>query len=370
MRALKIAVLALALSLAPLSGQSCVNQAKRSIDQAMRVAGSGDFAGARRLLQRAEDECPMSFVTYRELAKTYRLLGDSQKADACEAMANKLDPRNPGPKLQEQTLEEKSFVREKWALVVGVGKFQSKNIPRLDFAAKDAADVAQALTDPQIGRFRDDTAHVRLLTDDQATLANIRAEINYISKNAREEDLVVFYVSSHGTSASADSAAKLDAQTGYIVTHDTDTTNLYGTAFPMEEMKRVVVDRVRARRVVTFLDTCFSGDTVKWASGGKGLSVIPGASYQGVAQGSGRVVVVSSQGTEQSWEGDGNSYFTRVLIDALKQKNGMPTLTDVFTYLQRTVPYLVKKEKNASQNPQMWPEGRKLDIVIGTPIQQ
>jgi hypothetical protein len=358
---------ALALGLGVAHGQPCLTQAKRTIEQAVRVAGAGDLTGARRLLDRAERECPTSFSVYRDLAKLYKDWGDVQNADRCEDMANRLDPRRPPPEpLSEQ---EKSFVREKWALVVGIGRFQRPEIPRLEFAAKDASDIARALTDPEIGRFRDDNAHVRVLTDDQATLANLRAEINYITKNARDEDLVVFYLSSHGTSPAADAAARADAQTGYIVTYDTDTTNLYGTAFPMDELKRVVVDRVRARRVVTFLDTCFSGDTVRWAKGGKALTVIPAASFQGVAQGTGRVVVVSSQGTEQSWEGNGNSYFTRCLIEALRLKNGLPTITEVYTHLSRTVPYLVKKEKNASQYPQMWPEGRKLDIVIGTPVQ-
>jgi hypothetical protein len=137
----------------------------------------------------------------------------------------------------------------------------------------------------------------------------------------------------------------------------------------MDEMKRVVVDRLRARRVVTFLDTCFSGDTVRWARGGKALTIIPPAAFQGVAQGTGRVVITSSLGTEKSWEGEGNSYFTKCLIDALKLKKGLSTVTEIFTHLDRTVPYLVKKEKNASQRPAMWPEGRNIDIVIGTPIQ-
>lgn len=367
MQVLKVTIVGLALSLGVAHAQTCDNQAKRSIDQAVRIAGAGDFAGARRLLERAEQECPTSFVMYRDLAKTYRLLGDNRKADETEAMANRLDPRRPSAVDSPSSDRDKSYVREKWALVMGVGKFQAPGIPTLQFAAKDATDLARALTDPQIGRFRDD--HVRLLTDEQATLANLRSEINYIAKNAREEDLVVFYISSHGTSSSADATAKAEAQTGYIVTFDTDTSNLYGTAFPMEEMKRVVVDRVRARRVVTFLDTCFSGDTVRWAAGGKGLTIIPPASFQGVAQGTGRVVLVSSQGTEQSWEGDGNSYFTKSLIDALKQKNGLPTVTEIYTQLQRAVPYIVKKEKNASQTPVMWPEGRNIDIVIGTPVQ-
>jgi hypothetical protein len=135
----------------------------------------------------------------------------------------------------------------------------------------------------------------------------------------------------------------------------------------MDELRRVVVERVRARRVVTFLDTCFSGDAAKGKS--KALEIVPSSTLEGIAQGVGRVLIASSQGTERSWEGEGNSYFTKCLIDAFKQKNGVPTITEVFTKLQPAVQYIVHKEKNASQTPVMWPEGRNLDIVIGTPVQ-
>ena len=373
MRKVLVFIAGVILALTPAQAQPCTIPAKRTIEQAVRVAATGDLTAARRLLEQAERECPTSFAVFRELGKTYRMLGDSKKAEHCEDFANRLDPRGaiagPPPVVAGQVPDGKSFVREKWALVMGVGKFQKTNIPTLEFAAKDAKDVASALTDPQIGRFRDDGMHVRVLTDEQATLANLRSEINYIAKNAREEDMVVFYMSSHGTSAADDAAAKAEAQTGYIVTHDTDTNNLYGTALPMDELKRVVVDRLRSRRVVTLLDTCFSGDTVRWASGSKNLAIDPSTVFQGVAQGTGRVVIVSSRGTERSWEGDGNSYFTKCLIAAMKKKGGMPTVTEVYSDLQPAVQYLVKKEKNASQTPMMWPEGRNIDIVIGTPIQ-
>lgn len=360
------------------SAQQCVNQARRSIEQAVRVAASSDVARAQRLLEQAERECPNSFVVYRELSKTYLLLGDNGRAASYAAMANRLDPRaalgdTSAPAVVSaatDVVDGKSFVGDKWALVVGVGDFRSQAIPHLEYAAKDASDVAQLLTDPTVGRFRNDQRHVRLLTNEQATLANVRAEINNISKYAREEDMVVLYLSSHGTSAKDDRAAKAGAQTGYIVLHDTDTENLYGTAFAMDELKRVVVDRLRARRVVTFLDTCFSGDAVKWAGdGSKALTVIPTNTFSGVAQGTGRVVIVSSQGTELSWEGDGNSYFTKGLKDALRLKGGLPTISDVFNHLRAAVPSMVQREKRAAQNPAMWPEGRYVDIVIGTPVQ-
>jgi hypothetical protein len=330
-RRAKILAAGFVLGLRIASGQPCVSQAMRTIEHAMRHAASGDVDGAHRLLQRAEAEYPISSAVFQKLAEAYELLGDGENAARAIGMAKRLDPRadlarearrSPG-----DTAGDKSFVREKWALVVGIGKFRDPSIPELEFAAKDAKDIAQVLLDAEVGRFRDDGMHVRVLTDEQATLANLRAEINYITRNAREEDLVVLHMSSHGTSPADDVAAKPEGQTGYIVTYDTDTSNLYGTAFPMEELKRVVVDRLRARRVVTFLDTCFSGDTVRWARGGKALTIIPPASFQGIAQGTGRVVITSSLGTEKSWEGDGNCYFAKCLIETLKRKSGLSTIT-------------------------------------------
>ena len=121
-----------------------------------------------------------------------------------------------------------------------------------------------------------------------------------------------------------------------------------------------------------FLDTCFSGDAVAPAAGSKKLGLdVADAAKERIAQGVGRVVIASSRNDEQSWESDRfqNSYFTHFLIEALRSKGGVADITSVFTQLQRAVPAAVRKEQsNAQQTPVMWPEGKRLDIVIGTAV--
>ncbi|MFP5248034.1 MAG: caspase domain-containing protein, partial [Thermoanaerobaculia bacterium] len=230
-----------------------------------------------------------------------------------------------------------------------------------------------ALQDPAVGRFKAESEHVRLLLNENATVANIRTAINDVAKDARAEDLVVMYFSSHGTVAESD-VAKDSAKSGYIVTHESDLTNLYATAFPMDELRRVVEKRIRACRVVLFLDTCFSGDTVRPAAAGGAKLLAIGISDDTkgrIAQGAGRVVIASSRNDERSWESDRdrNSYFTLYLLEAMRAKGGLADITTIFTHLQRTVPRAVKNEKRAKQNPVMWPEGQRLDIVIGTAVE-
>jgi uncharacterized caspase-like protein len=160
-------------------------------------------------------------------------------------------------------------------------------------------------------------------------------------------------------------------QTGYIVTYDTKIDNLYATAFPMRELQQVVDDRFKSARVVTFLDTCYSGDTMRRAPGAKAIiTTIQGGSIAQVAQGNGRVVIASSQNNERSWESEvyKNSYFTHYLLEAMRASDGNATVTQLFTYLQRFVTPAVRKEKNESQNPIMYPEGKEISIVIGTAI--
>jgi len=63
-------------------------------------------------------------------------------------------------------------------LVVGIGLFSDAGIPRLNYTTADATSFAAGLTDPAIGRFP--AAHVRLLTDGQATTRNIKEGLNWI----------------------------------------------------------------------------------------------------------------------------------------------------------------------------------------------
>ncbi|MBZ5524302.1 MAG: caspase family protein [Acidobacteriia bacterium] len=358
------------------SAQVCTNQGMRTAAQAQQAVARGNAAEARALLQRAYEECQVSATVLRKIAAVYEEMGDSAQASLFRRQADRFgtpftlehEPASPGPGGNSQ-IEDKSFVREKWALVVGISHFKNPAM-NLRFAAKDATDFAAMLTDPKIGRFRNDPQHVKLITDEKATVEGIRTAINEIARDARKEDLVVMYFSSHGTSAGSDVASD-EGKSGYIVAYNTDPQNLYATAFPMDELKRVVDTRFKAGRIVAFMDTCYSGGFhgPGGSPGGKALQLgVSTDSIARMAQGKGRVVIASSRDSEQSWESDSyqNSYFTHFLIQAMAKASGTLTVTQIFTELQRSVPKAVLTEKKAAQNPVMSPEGRSIDIVLGT----
>ncbi len=76
-------------------------------------------------------------------------------------------------------------MRDKWALVVGISKFAYLDEKfQLSAPARDARDFASVLTDPNIGRFRNDGQHVRVLTDIDAPLQQVMSGIDYLSRHA------------------------------------------------------------------------------------------------------------------------------------------------------------------------------------------
>src|SRR5262249_33730358 len=151
-------------------------------------------------------------------------------------------PPAPGGSAQP----EKGFVREKYAVIVGVGKFKDPNIPTLNYSAKDARDFAAMLNDPDVGRFHSE--NVTVLTDDQATTKAIRTALADVAAKALREDLVVLYFSTHGSSPSME---KSKVGSGYLVTHDTDLGNpLYASAYGMDELATFIGQKIRAERVV------------------------------------------------------------------------------------------------------------------------
>lgn len=279
------------------------------------------------------------------------------------------------------------IVREKWALVVGIGKFQNPQINQLKYTAKDARDFDSWLKDPKSGRFKPD--HVKLLIDEEATARRVQSEIEWLIKVAGPEDLVVIYLSSHG-SARDDTKAEVN----YIVTYDFDVDRLLTTSLPMVELRDKAAKLIDAQRLIFILDTCYSGAATLGggfaggertiASGNGTRSNAPGAREVAmvgsgvsrdligrVGQRAGRVMITASQPDERSWESHElrNGIFTYYLLQALKQDNGMTPIADVYSFLRTKVSQHALKEKKASQVPMMEPGQLKADIRLGIPPQ-
>src|SRR5579885_809140 len=257
---------------------------------------------------------------------------------------------------EENAAPTNSPVSDKWALIVGIGKFKDPRIPGLKFAAKDAKDFNDYL----IGKENFAPDHVRLLVDSQATRANILANLggNWLPRMAHPDDLVVLYFSSHGSPADMDVA-----DVNYLVTNDTDVDNLYATGIPMQELTRMIKARVHSNRVVIFLDACHSGAT---DPGGKGIVRSGNMNAETIAQGTGQLVISSSEPSERSWEStrDENGVFTKHLIAALSKRGPTTTLGEAFQELKSAVQSEVLTDHGVLQTPVMRSKWSGKDLVL------
>ncbi|HEY2092962.1 MAG TPA: caspase family protein [Thermoanaerobaculia bacterium] len=328
---------------------------------------SPNYKAILEKLRIAQDLCPLSPDVWKYAYCSALAIGDQQgarrfKQRAIDNDIEKLDCEGERLAVPRPEAPLSPYVREKYALIVGIGTFSDPKIKELRFAAKDAADFANALKDPAFGRFR--PSNVTLLTDKNATRQAVLSALQSIILQAHDDDLVVIYVSSHGSGSQQDQGL---GGRGYIVTYDSESDKIWNNAIEYETFAHQT-SLIKARRKVTFLDTCFSGQ----ASGGaKALEIDAGGvdeqTSKMFASNEGSFVITSSNSTEESWESEAlhNSYFTHFLIEALRRSKEPPTMKQIFEYIAAKVPEAVAREQKKPQHPQIQPSDGPEDITIG-----
>ena len=256
---------------------------------------------------------------------------------------------------------------ERYALLIGIGRHQDKRIPGLNYSAADAKAMYAVLTDPNHGRFP--KKNVRLLLDERATAKGIRRGFTWLRRRAGPEDMAVVYYSGHGAPEEGGT---------YWVPYDADIDDLEATAVGNAYITRQL-RRVRAKRLITFLDSCYSAAIVKKEDRPKALF---NQDFFAKFKGAGRVTITASDGKELSLESKdlGQGVFTYYLVQALKGKadvnqDGAVELEEVWAHVRKRVtdeairrgnrqrPQLITKSLSAgflvSLNPGVLPRFRK-----------
>jgi uncharacterized caspase-like protein len=260
----------------------------------------------------------------------------------------------PGTK---NTASEVHSVADKWAFVIGIGRYKDPAIS-LKYAAKDAMDFYDYLIN-EAAFARD---HVKLLIDDDATRENILSCLGdkWLPRVALPDDLVVIFVSCHGSPSSVDVGSL-----NYLVTHNTDKNNLYATGIPINDLTHLIKERVHCQRVIAILDACHSGAA---DASSKGLFRAKNFSAEELAEGTGQMVICSSEPAQTSWESVNypNGVFTRQLLQGLRQKGTSTTLEEAFQFTRQKVLEEVARDRGELQRPVLrsaW-EGRDLRLAI------
>jgi len=233
----------------------------------------------------------------------------------------------------------------RWAVIIGVGDYESRDVAKLRYATRDAEAVYQVLTGP--GGFK--TEHVLLLTDRterRPTLRNIRWALGtLLARSARKEDTVVIFFAGHGAPEVDPRGVERDGLAKYLAPIDVDPDDLFSSALAMDDIQ-TIFSRIEAERVVVFIDACYSG-----AAGGRTFSSTKTRSagvddlfLERLTRSKGRAIVTASRPSEVSIELSalGHGIFTYYLVEGLKgaadaNRDGIVSLQELYEYVEQEV---------------------------------
>jgi hypothetical protein len=234
---------------------------------------------------------------------------------------------------------------ERWAVVIGVGRYEGAGIPQLRYTVADAEAIHQVLTGP-LGFKRE---NVLLLTDKserKPTIRNIRWALGtFLSRSARRDDTVVIFFAGHGAPEVDPRGLERDGLAKYLIPADADPDDLYSTAFPMDELLNIFL-RIEAERVVAFLDACYSGTAGgrTFASKATRAGQLDDLFLERLTRSKGRAIITASRPSEVSIELPDLSHgvFTYYLIEGLRgagdlNRDGIVTLQELYEYLEQQV---------------------------------
>jgi uncharacterized caspase-like protein len=250
--------------------------------------------------------------------------------------------------------------RTSYAVVIGVGRYESPSIPALRYSVADAEAMQAVLL--ASGNFKKE--NVLLLTDRterKPTLRNIKYALGtFLARAAGKDDTVIVYFAGHGAPEVDRRGVERDGLAKYLIPSDADPEDLFSTALPMDDLQ-TIFDRIEAERVVIFLDACYSG-----AAGGRTFAArrtragaVDDLFLQRLTRSRGRVIVTAAQPSEVSVELPelGHGIFTYFLTEGLRgagdlNRDGIVSLQELYEYVQQEV---VRKARSVGgkQNPVM-----------------
>jgi uncharacterized caspase-like protein len=227
-------------------------------------------------------------------------------------------------------------------LAIGISEYNEAHAQhlRLEFAERDAWDLASALLETQTNLYA--AVKPQVLRDGEATKAGILRALHTMRSGMAAgtgSDLAVVHFSGHG--------ALIDCKL-YLLPYDVDARDPVGTkatALAIEELRGELVQLGRLGRVLVLLDACRSGAAT---ADGTGVTVDATLLRTALA-GANVTVLTSSAGTEPSHEDPrwGNGALTEVLLEALggaadTNRDGLISVVELADYLTTHVPRLTE----------------------------
>ncbi|MGH9555573.1 MAG: caspase family protein [Terriglobales bacterium] len=235
-----------------------------------------------------------------------------------------------------------------YAVVVGVSRYKygGAGLKNLRFADRDAQAFRDFLVSPEGGSFLPE--NVRFLVNEEATAENLRSALFTFLTKPRAQDVVVLYFAGHGA------PDPNDRRNLYLLTYDTRPDDMGGTGFPMWQLQDVFSRILKAKRVVTFTDSCHSfGISGERLTPLRQNNLVNQYLARYAAEGD-RAVITASDISQLSYESEqwdgGHGVFTHFLLrglrgDADQNKDGTVTAGELFPYVRQQVGTATQQEQ-------------------------
>lgn len=240
----------------------------------------------------------------------------------------------------------KGWYERQYALVVGIDKYESLDIYRLQNAVNDAKAVSRMLK--KIG------FQVVELYDEKATKRKIIRSFSKLTKKVEKNDSFVFYFAGHGQGFTLANEERV----GYIIPCDANVSFvqkdiiLYDEeAIPLNTIKKYCKN-MKAKHIALLFDSCFSGLAMK-----RNIPHIREMNIEYYNDLLNRKVIniLTAGDDEPVSDGTGHSPFTRAIINGLAKKSldlhdrdGFATFTQLAVYVKEKV----EKATARRQRPQ------------------
>ena len=236
-------------------------------------------------------------------------------------------------------------IANRWAVVIGAGDYESKNVPRPRFADSDADAMYRLLT-TRGGYPRENVVLLTEKAPEKPTLQNIRLALgDFLARKTAREDMVLIYYAGLGASEADTATREKDGLAKYLIPRNVQPDALKTTALPVDELQRILA-RITAERVVLLLDTSCSG-----LAGGRSFApsnakprTLSDGFLERLAQGRGRLVMTASRANEVALEPVelGHGLFTYYVLEGLSGKadrngDGVVTVSELYPYVEDQV---------------------------------
>ena len=227
--------------------------------------------------------------------------------------------------------------------VVAIGISEYPGTLKLNYAAKDAEVFVRTIGAGGKPLFRQ--IETKLLTDKQATRAEVLKSLTWLRQQMTQNDFGIFFFAGHGEK---DSDGAL-----YFLPVDADTTDLLSSAVPSEQIKRSMTSI--PGKLMLMLDACHSGGLDAPANGKRRAagSLTDDLVRDLINDENGLIVMCSSTGREFSLENNEHRHgnFTLAVNEGLSgkadfNKDGSVYITELDLYVTDRVKELSKGQQH------------------------